>query len=225
MPPVLLPLLTFAAAVLSSHSFASEVRWADPLPNSANSGGLSYEWSITMSTIDRAEFFGTVGARSSYDPSFAAPEFANTHASHWVALEFSATTSAMITISRQANLPLAVLNTTTTPASLMMTGAGNALYPVVSVYKNWEENSQEGNFSNPIGRANWQKDLEFIGLAYADGGASSIIYKGTLPKGRYTLNIGGAAAWPTNGCASSNSACYNGEHGYHATIVTGFDQL
>lgn len=232
-------LLTAGSILLAPMTQASEVKWADPLPNTAAvaadaakgiaakaaTGGLGYEWWVNMGAADSAEFVGAVGAKSSYEPTFAVnnnPDFLWTHTSNWVALELTADANVTITVSRQQGVQVASLDTKTDPAApkLVTTHAGNLLYPVVSVYKNWEENGEETHQSNPIGRAKWQKDLDFLGIAYADMGATTVTYKGKLAKGKYTLNIGGANGWAGNGCASTNAACYTGNHGYRATITT-----
>lgn len=245
---IVVSLLTASALFMTANSYAASVKWADPLPNTAAvkaqdatpavpatattpavpakpavaakaaTGGIGYEWTVTMGNNDKASFVGTVGAKSSYEPTFKAPEFAWQHTSNYVALELTADAKVTITVSAQQGLRDFSVDATN---KLVIKDAGDKLKPVVSVYKNWEETGVETGSFNPMGKTSWQNELVFVGIAYADKGQSTISYSATLPKGKYTLNIGGANAYEPNGCPATDASCYTGNHGYLVNIITG----
>ncbi|NOT85886.1 MAG: hypothetical protein HOP02_14145 [Methylococcaceae bacterium] len=261
-------LLSSASTLLLAGSLqAGEVKWADPLPNTAGvkaadatpatpatpavdaipatatspavpavpakpaadakpavvgvpaTGGIGYEWTVTLGNNDSADFTGSVGAKSSYEPTFKAPEFAWTHTTDFVALNLTADAKVSIMVTRQQGVTDASVDKTTN--ALVLKEAGNLLNPVVAVWKNWEESGVETGSFNPLGKTSWMNELAYVGIAYADKGQSMIIYTVDLPKGKYTLNIGGANAYEPNGCAATNAACYTGTHGYRVEITTG----
>jgi hypothetical protein len=246
---IIVSLLGASTLFLTYNLQASEVKWADPLPNTpavkasdavpavpatattpeipANpavaakpaTGGIGYEWTVTLGNNDSAEFVGTVGAKSSYEPTFKAPEFAWQHTSNWVALDLTADATITITVNAQQGLRDFSVDSTT--KALVIKDAGKFLKPVVSVFKNWEETGVETGSFNPMGKTSWMNELVFIGIAYADKGQSVIAYTAKLAKGKYSLNIGGANAYEPNGCAATDATCYTGNHGYRVSIITG----
>lgn len=236
-------LLGATGLLLTGLLHASEVKWADPLPNTpaikaadavpatadtpaipavtavAASGGIGYEWTVTMGDDDYAELVGSVGAKSAYEPTFQAPEFAWQHTSNYIALDLTADATVTIMVNRQQGVQTASLDKTT--KALVIKEAGNRLNPVVVVWKNWEESGVETGSFNPLGKTSWMNELVYIGIAYADKGQSTVMYSGQLAKGKYTLNIAGANAYEPNGCPASDTECYTGNHGYRVEISTG----
>lgn len=246
---IVVSLLTASALLLSDALQASDVKWADPLPNvaaikavaaapavpatattaaipevkevlaKAGSGGIGYEWTVALGNNDTADFIGSVGAKSAYEPTFAAPEFAWQHTSHWVALDLTADATVTITVSAKQGVRDFSVDSTT--KALVTKDSGKLLKPVVSVFKNWEETGVETGSFNPMGKTSWMNELTFVGIAYADKGQKVITYTAKLTKGHYSLNIGGANGYAPNGCAATDAACYTGNHGYEVNIITG----
>jgi hypothetical protein len=252
-------LLGASSLLLAGTLHASDVIWADPLPNTPAvkatdavpavpatattpaipakpavaakpaTGGIGYEWTVTLGNNDSAEFVGSVGAKSSWEPSNAeatmsyptGPEAAWQHTSDWVALDLTTDADVTIMVMAQQGVTDASIVKDSNPAALAFKVAGNLLYPAVSVFKNWEETGQEIHRFNPIGKSTWTNELVYMGVAYADKGQRMIEYKGKFTKGHYSLAIGGAAVAPGNNCTESNTACYTGSHGYLAQITTG----
>lgn len=212
-------LFTTSALLVAGALQASEVKWADPLPDA----GLGYEWTVTLGNNDTAGFGGTVGAKSAWEPANAAagPEAGWTHTADMVALDLTADADVTIMVMAVQGLYDISIVKDSNPAKLQTVAAGNKLFPAVSVFKNWEETGTESHTFNTVGVSSWTKNLEYVGVAYADRGQRMIQYKGKLAKGKYTLDIGGAAVAPGNGCTESNAACWTGSHGYYATITTG----
>lgn len=216
---IVVSLLNVSALLVAGSLQAGEVKWADPLPDA----GLGYEWTVTLGNNDTAGISGTVGAKSIWEPSNAAagPEAGWTHTADMVALDLTADADVTITVMAVQGLYDISIVKDSNPAKLQTVAAGNKLFPAVSVFKNWEETGTESHTFNTIGISSWTKDLVYVGIAYADKGQRTIQYKGKLAKGKYTLDIGGAAAAPGNGCTESNTACWTGSHGYYAVITTG----
>lgn len=227
-------LLTTCTLLLVHNAQAATIELKDPVPaveavkdaagniTKPATGGLRYKWTVTMGANDNADLVGWVGAKSAYEPTFKGTDVMWTHTSNWVALDLTADAEVTITVTRQAGVQEISMDTKTDPAKpkLVEKVAGNLLHPVVSVFKNWEENTADTSQSNPIGRAAWQKEVEYMGIAYADNGATTTTFKGNFMKGKYSLSINGANGWPGNGCQATNTACYTGNHGYRATITT-----
>ncbi|MEQ1637929.1 MAG: hypothetical protein ABL903_14690 [Methylococcales bacterium] len=246
---IVVSLMSASTLFLAGTLQAGEVKWADPLPNVAavkaspatpevpatattpavptkpaveakpGSGGIGYEWTVALGDNDSAAFTGSVGAKSAYEPTFAAPEFAWQHTSDYIALDLTADATVTIMVMRQQGVVDASLDKTTN--ALVLKEAGKLLNPVVVVWKNWEESGVETGSFNPLGKTSWMNEAVYTGIAYADKGQSMVTYSGQLAKGKYTLNVGGANAYEPNGCAATNAACYTGNHGYRVEISTG----
>lgn len=182
-------------------------------------GGIGYEWTVKMGNNDTATFTGSVGAKSSYEPTFTAPEFGWQHTSDYIALDLTEDANVTITAARQQGVTDASIDKNT--AAIVLKEAGKFLNPVIVVWRNWEESGVETGSFSPIGKTSWMNELVHLGLAYADKGQDTITYTAQLTKGKYTINIGGANGYEPNGCPVTNTACYTGNHGYRAEIKTG----
>lgn len=216
--------LCSSALLLAGELQASTVKFGDPSPTV----GIGYEWTVTMGNtsvdpvtkLDRkfetAEFSGSVGAKSSFEPTFTAPNFGWTHTSDWVALNVTADSFVTIEVSRQQGINGYSVDQTT--KAITDTTAGDLLYPALSVYQNWEENAAtvESHDFNPMAAPSWTKDLKFIDVAYSDKGQPTISYSIVFQKGKYTLNIGGANAL----YCKAGDPCFTGEHGYRVKITS-----
>jgi hypothetical protein len=216
-------LLGTGALALAGQLQASEVKFADPAPTA----GIGYEWTVNIgnTSIDPvtkatrkyeiAEFSGSVGAKSKYEPSFTAPNFAWTHTSDWVALNVTADSFVTIEVARQQGISGYTVDSTT--KAVTNTTAGDMLYPGLSIYQNWEENpaTVESHDFNPMANPTWTKDLKYIDVAYADQGQSTVSYSIVLQKGKYSLNIGGVNAL----YCKATDPCYVGEQGYRVKIT------
>ena len=253
--------LSVSSLLLAGPLQASEVKWSDPLPNTAAvkaspaveaspatpaipatattpavpakpaveakpavaakaaTGGIGYEWTVKIGNNDIAAFTGSVGAKSSYEPTFTAPEFGWQHTSDYVALDLTEDANVTITVARQQGVTDASVDKAT--GAMVLKEAGNALNPVIVLWRNWEESGVETGSFSPIGKTSWMNELVHLGLAYSDKGQSEITYSAQLTKGKYTINIGGANGYEPNGCVATNAACYTGNHGYRAEIKTG----
>ncbi len=191
-----------------SNAAIADVQFADP-----DEGGIGYEWTVTFDHHGTHEIVGSVGGKGSYEPSFEMPDFGWTHTTDWVALELGTDSMLEIEMTRQEGVYEMKVDRETGEKSYQTAGA--MLYPALSVYKGWDSTTEKekGSF-NPIG--NFWSTIEHIGVAYADDGQSTIVYKVMLPAGRYSVNIGGVNALY---CAETDP-CYNGKHGYRAKFTT-----
>lgn len=249
---IVAPLLSVSALLLGGSLQASEVKWADPLPNTAGvtavaatpaveatattpavaakpavagvaaTGGIGYEWSITMGNNDKAAITGSVGASSAYNLSNVAkgPEWAWTHTTDMVALDLKEDAEVTFMVMAQQGISDAALSKDT-PPKLTYTTAGALLNPAISVFKGWEETGVETSTFNPIGKTSWTNELSYIGINADITNQKMTTYTVKLTKGKYTLMIGAANNYPSNGCKDTDTACYTGNHGYIAKITTG----
>jgi hypothetical protein len=93
---------------------------------------------------------------------------------------------------------------------------GGKLYPAFSVYEGWDHDDGNDHRYNPVSNISWAEDLTYLGHAGNRRGKPTVSYTAKLPAGRYTIAIGGANYLF---CAES-APCYNGRHGYEATLTT-----
>lgn len=238
---IIASLLGASTLLLTNALQAGEASWSDPLPNTSSvaavaatatapavaakpaTGGIGYEWTVTLGNNDSAGITGSVGAKSAYEPANVAkgPEWAWTHTSDMIALDLTADADVSIMVMAVQGVTDASIKKDSNPAVIEYKPAGKLLNPVVSVFKNWEESGVETSTFNPVGKTTWANELVYVGVAADLTNQKMTKYTAKLTKGKYTLMIGGANAVTGNGCAETNTACYTGNHGYYAYISTG----
>ena len=188
---------------------SAAVTYEDPTP----SVGISYEWMVHMNQHDKAEMVGAVGGKASYEPKFEAPNIGWTHTSNWIALMIHQPSLVGIKVTNQKGVILT--NIDREDGSVSYSKAGDMLYPGVSVYAGWDDTtgSEEDSF-NP--RADFWSTVKYIGHQGDMMGKHTVMLHYLLEPGFYSINIGGVNALH---CEESDP-CFNGKHGYHATIKT-----
>jgi hypothetical protein len=210
-----------AAAVGDAHegggggSVIGDLSFADPAP-----AGLSYEWTVKMHRKQSAQMVHAVGAKAWSEPSNPDGQRGWTHTSNWIALELEEAARVTIKVERQQGVVVVSGNNTS--------AARFALVPALSVYRGWDETSeQEPHTFNSVG--NFWSTIVYLGHAANPKSKPSVTYKAKLPAGRYSIVVGGnpkslgdPAAYPQNGCDPADTLCneYTGVHGYEITITT-----
>lgn len=211
-------MVSMSALMLSSAVFAQNVsiEFADPHPGE----GIGYEWSIKMTHPgDRpvtAEFTRHVGAKSSYEPSFSAPNIGWNHTSDWVALQLTKDSLLTIEVNNQRGVQYTTVDQ---EGKVTQHTAGRGYFPGVVLYEGYDNTSTEEHSFNPLGNF-WATQLDWITANYdrigqhGDAKRSAKIQV-IAPAGLYSINIGGANAL----YCEPQMPCYNGRHGYKATIT------
>jgi hypothetical protein len=205
-------ILGVSALLLSTNIIAGEAEYKQK--KAKGTPGIGYEWKVTLERHDSAEITGSVGGKSSFEPTFDAPDFGWTHTSHWVELELKEEAILTIEMSRQQGIyELAVDRKDPTKQSYKTSGA--KLYPALSVYEGWDTTTEKekGSFS-PI--QDFWSTIKHKDVVYSAFGETTITYREKLPAGQYSINLGGVNALY---CAETD-ACFNGKHGYRAKFTT-----
>ncbi len=202
-------------------ALAGNVNYADPQPSTPGvcDGGISYEWTVTMSGHDEAELTGHVGAKSwNEPPPLYEPPFTGwTHTSNWVALELTEPAKLEIEVERQEGVAF--------QGPTGMVTARNMLVPALSIYKNWDNTSCEDHRYNTGGPIDWST-VEYIGNKKNAQGKDVVTYNVKLKKGYYSIAIGGSPkvleTYPASDCDVTDPQCYayTGRHGYEASFKT-----
>jgi len=205
-----------ASALVLSTSAMAKVEFADPVPNvrgeDATTGGIGYEWTVTLGAHETAEIVGSTGGKGTYEPTFTAPNIGWTHTTDWVALDLTADAVVEIQVSRQEGVYEKTVDRTD-PTIQGYATSGAMLYPAMSVYTGWDDTSTESAGFNPMGDF-WAEGLSFKAVEYSKFGETTITYRAMLKAGHYSINIGGANALY---CAETDE-CFNGAHGFKATF-------
>lgn len=197
-----------SASILSLSTTAmAEVQFADP-----DASGIGYEWTVRLSSPEKAEIIGSTGGKGSYEPSFEAPNMGWTHTTDWVALELKDDAILEIKLARQEGVYEMQVDNNTGEKSFTTSGA--MLYPAMSIYEGWDSTTEteKGSFNST---GNFWSTIQFKAVVASLTGETSIIYRAQLPAGKYSVNIGGVNAFY---CAETD-ACYKGVHGYHAIFT------
>jgi hypothetical protein len=197
---------------------ASELTYTVP-DESGVTPGIPYSWVVTLGREDQTNFGFFVGALSWYQPTFSPPNVGWTHNSNWVALTL--TSATMVTIVITPNVPVPC-KTTTEPAACDSTGrTGSDLWPAISIYQGQDTTSvtADPHTFNPTGPF-WATGLTYLDSSYkSDPRTHTLTYTKYLSAGKFTINIGGAAAKLPYLC-SSTAPCYSGGKSYQAFITT-----
>jgi hypothetical protein len=201
-----------ASALAFSASAMADVQFADPAE-----GGLGYEWIVTLGHNGSHEIVGSTGGKGSYEPSFEAPDIGWTHTTDWVALELEEEAILEIKVTRQEGVYEMKVDRETGEKSYATSGA--MLYPSFSIYEGWDSTTEKekGSF-NPMG--NFWSTIVFKDAAFSEYGETTIVWRGRMPAGQYSVNVGGVNALY---CAETDD-CYNGVHGFKATFTTSHDE-
>lgn len=217
--------LSALSGVAAAHGGGATVVFGDPVPATpeVTCAGVSYEWTVQMGKGSTAGFVRHVGAKSWNEPppAYEPPYTGWTHTSDWVAFELKKPAKVQIQIARQQGVLMPGL--ATDPATgdplISYTLAGNRLYPAFSLYKGWEESGCEDHRYNTGGPTPWAPALEFVASQPNVHGWNKATLVRYLPAGKYSIAIGGANV---SFCAPSTDplSCYNGRHGYRASITT-----
>ncbi len=173
--------------------------------------GIGYEFEVHMDQNETAYLVGVVGAKSSYEPDFQAPNIGWTHFSNWTALMIHQPSLVTITVKNKSGVVRTVLND---EGALSTSVAGDELYPGISLYNGWDKTTQAKHSFNSIG--NFWATVEHITSAGDMDGNHTETMNVLLGPGKYSVNFGGVNALH----CSTEDTCYNGVHGYSAMIST-----
>lgn len=172
--------------LLGSLSNPTQAATVDSLPGSPCTApcntGIGYEWAVTLGGNDEAELIRHVGAFSWNErnpPVYVDPNQGWTHTSNWVKLDLTQAAQLTLQIDRQADVP--------NGAGV----AGNNLYPAFTIFKGWQTEGSEDHFYDPRGNTDWADQILFYDYKTSKGLDSSITGTFTLPKGTYSIAIGG----------------------------------
>lgn len=200
---------------------AGTVTYADPQPSTPGvcDGGISYEWTVTLSGHDKAELVGHVGAKSWNEPppAYEPPDTGWTHTSNWIALELTEPAKLEIEVERQEGVAF--------QGSTGMVTARNKLVPALSLYKNWDNTSCEDHRYNNAGNTDWST-IEYVGNRKNAQGRDVVTYSVKLKEGQYSIAIGGSPkvleTYPAGDCDVTDPQCYayTGRHGFEASFKT-----
>jgi len=201
--PIFLSLLAFMVWIESP--MPSSASTITPNPESLQSG-MTYEFAVTMSDTDSAQYQGTVGAKSWAEPLNPVGEKGWTHTSAWTALDLSGLTGPTVLTVQLDRAP----------------GGVSQLFPAFSLYSGWETvNSDLTNHTfNNVGNISWATNLTYIGsqsnIGGPDGmnsgtGLTSVSKSWVLNPGLYTLDFGGNPSF---------AIFQQGYHDFAATLTT-----
>jgi hypothetical protein len=198
---------SLAAAVLlclsgTVSAMAATVTFGDPV-----AGGLSYNWTVTMSGNDTTAgstpaIAGSLGSLSWNDPINTGDPIGTgwTHTSRWTALT--------LTEAADLSITLAADNSTFIPAFSLYSGHQQTDNGSAG---GWHVYNNAGNFDWSTADPTYLSDsLNYIGNEANLGGLSSITRVFSLAAGQYSLVFGGNPPPGTAGAAV----------GYQATLTT-----
>lgn len=200
-------LMGFALFTVATGTIA-EVKFSDP-----SSGGISYEWTVTLGHQNSHDIVGSTDGKGAFEPSLEIPDIGWTLKTDWIALELEEDAILEIQVTRQEGVYELAVNSETGIKSY--TTSGNMLFPSLSIYQGWDNSTDiEKEHFNPMG--NFWSTINFKDAEFSQYGETTIVWRARMAAGLYTINIGGVN---TLYCAVTE-ACYKGMHGYRATFTT-----
>jgi hypothetical protein len=177
-----IPLISLAGILLGATASQVQAATIISLPGTPSTKGIGYEWEVSMSKSDVAELTRYVGAFSWNErnpPFYVPPNEGWTHTSNWVKLKLTSSAQLTVAVERAAGIQ--------TPNG----PAGEKLFPAFTLYKKWQTEGPEDHFYNPRGNVDWAYQISYLAHKANGGTLPSVAETFTLPKGEYTVALGG----------------------------------
>lgn len=201
--------LLVALVASSSLAVAATKSATDPVPNVYDpndftplSGGIGYQWTVSIGGDDATALDGVVGAWSWDEDTFPSTTKGWTHTSNWVALTVTKRSRITIRLEKKGDVvdPF---------ASIPGTIAGNNLYPAYTIYSGWDGDGGDDHTYNNRGNISWAEDVTYVDHVET-ATASTIAGTWIFAPGQYSIALGG----------NSPSTLAEGRQGYLATLVS-----
>lgn len=180
------------------------------------SGGIAYNWGITLGAADSGSVAGGVGQWSWEDPNVPGGGPGGWgHTSHWIALTLTSSSILELNLARNANVPD---TGSVDPGDFLAMGN---YFPSFTIWQNHDTDAAPatfaaspnltGNWHTYANTANveWAEDLVYLDHHRNTGSQTSVTEAWSLPAGNYTLVVGGLAP----------SSADNSRQGYLATFT------